>query len=84
MAEWIAGALLDQNLPVVCLETRQVKAALSVMVVKTDRNDARGIAQVTPSGGLNQSLRHLLQRRCVEHRLRQHLFQPAVLFLKGL
>jgi transposase len=50
MSEWIAGALLDQNLPVVCLETRQVKAALSPMVVNTDRNDAPGIAQVTRSG----------------------------------
>jgi hypothetical protein len=28
------------------LATRQVKAALSAMVVKTDRKDARGIAQL--------------------------------------
>ncbi len=32
------------------LETRQVKAALSAMVVKTDRNDAQGIAQITRTG----------------------------------
>jgi len=31
---------------VVLLETRHVKAALSAMVVKTDRKDARGIAQL--------------------------------------
>ena len=30
----------------VLLETRHVKAALSAMVVKTDRKDARGIAQL--------------------------------------
>lgn len=32
--------------PMACLETRHAKAALSAMVVKTDRNDARGIAQI--------------------------------------
>jgi hypothetical protein len=35
---------------VVLLETRQVKAALSAMVVKTDRKDARGIAQLLRMG----------------------------------
>jgi hypothetical protein len=34
----------------VLLETRHVKAALSAMTVKTDRNDARGIAQLLRSG----------------------------------
>ena len=32
------------------LETRHVKAALSAMVVKTDRKDARGIAQLLRMG----------------------------------
>ncbi|WP_343057372.1 IS110 family transposase [Chthonobacter rhizosphaerae] len=32
------------------MEARQVKAALSAMPVKTDRNDARGIAQVARTG----------------------------------
>jgi transposase len=65
MSEWIAGALLDQNLPVVCLETRQVKAALSAMVVKTDRNDARGIAQVTRSGWFKSvHVKSIVSQRC--------------------
>jgi transposase len=34
----------------VLLETRHVKAALSAMVVKTDRQDARGIAQLLRMG----------------------------------
>jgi transposase len=32
------------------METRQVRAALSAMVAKTDRNDARGMAQLLRSG----------------------------------
>ncbi|MBB3360511.1 transposase [Novosphingobium sp. BK486] len=32
------------------METRQVRAALSAMVMKTDRNDARGMAQLLRSG----------------------------------
>src|ERR671939_1094014 len=35
---------------VLLLETRHVKAALSAMVVKTDRKDARGIAQLLRMG----------------------------------
>jgi len=35
---------------VVCMEARQVHAALSAMRNKTDKNDARGIAQILRSG----------------------------------
>jgi hypothetical protein len=33
-------------LPVICVETRHMKAALSAQINKSDRNDARGIAQL--------------------------------------
>jgi transposase len=49
-SEWIGGHLVDEGFPVVCLESRHVKAALSAMTVKTDRNDAQGIAQIVRTG----------------------------------
>lgn len=30
----------------ICIETRHAKAALNAMLKKTDRNDAKGIAQM--------------------------------------
>ncbi|TIQ41654.1 MAG: IS110 family transposase, partial [Mesorhizobium sp.] len=49
-SEWIGGHLVDEGFPVVCLESRHVKAALGAMTVKTDRNDAQGIAQIVRTG----------------------------------
>jgi len=49
-SEWIGGHLVDEGFPVVCLESRHVKAALSAMTVTTDRNDAQGIAQIVRTG----------------------------------
>ncbi len=42
--------LTQAGFEVVLLESRHVKAALSAMVVKTDRKDARGIAQLLRMG----------------------------------
>jgi transposase len=50
LSQWLYGALLESELPVELLETRHVKAALSAMPVKTDRNDARGLAQLMRLG----------------------------------
>lgn len=44
-SEWIGGHLVDEGFPIVCLESRHVKVALRAMTVKTDRNDAQGIAR---------------------------------------
>ena len=50
LSQWLHAGLTKAGLEVVLLETRQVKAALSAMVVKTDRKDARGIAQLLRMG----------------------------------
>jgi transposase len=50
LSQWLYAALREGGLAVELLETRHVKAALSAMPVKTDRNDARGIAQLMRLG----------------------------------
>ena len=50
LSQWLHAGLTGAGLEAVLLETRQVKAALSAMVVKTDRKDARGIAQLLRMG----------------------------------
>jgi transposase len=50
LSQWLDAGLTRAGFEVVLLETRQVKAALSAMVVKTDRKDARGIAQLLRMG----------------------------------
>jgi transposase len=50
LSQWLHAGLTQAGFEVVLLETRQVKAALSAMVVKTDRKDARGIAQLLRMG----------------------------------
>lgn len=50
LSQWLHAGLTRAGYAVVLLETRQVKAALSAMIVKTDRKDARGIAQLLRMG----------------------------------
>src|SRR3954454_14140803 len=50
LSQWLHRGLTEAGFGAVLLETRQVKAALSAMVVKTDRKDARGIAQLLRMG----------------------------------
>lgn len=46
LSQWLLGELTSAGLPVICIETRHVKAFLKAQPNKTDRNDARGIAQM--------------------------------------
>src|SRR5215203_5528815 len=50
LSQWLHAGLCEAGFEAVLLETRHVKAALSAMVVKTDRKDARGIAQLLRMG----------------------------------
>ena len=46
LSQWLFSALAEAELPVVCVETRHMQAVLKAQINKTDRNDARGIAQM--------------------------------------
>jgi transposase len=50
LSQWLFSALGEANLPVICVETRHMRAVLKAQINKTDRNDARGIAQIMRAG----------------------------------
>lgn len=50
LTAWLHGGLTEAGLPAICIEARQAKAAMGAMPNKTDRNDARGIAQIMRTG----------------------------------
>lgn len=72
LSQWLHAGLAQAGLPAVLIETRRLRAATKTMPVKTDRNDARAIAQVVRTGWfravhvksvLSQELRGLLGAR---------------------
>jgi transposase len=50
LSQWLFSALAEADLPAICVETRHMRAALKAQINKTDRNDARGIAQMMRAG----------------------------------
>jgi len=50
LSQWLFSALAEAELPVICVETRHMRAVLKAQINKTDRNDARGIAQMMRVG----------------------------------
>ena len=81
MSQHLFFGLQAIGFDVVCMEARQVNAALSAMRNKTDRTDARGIANVLRSGWFNPvhmksreahavrallSSRKAVQRKCID------------------
>ena len=70
LSQWLFSALAEACLPVICVETRHMRAVLKAQINKTDRNDARGIAQMMrvglhrPVSGCEQSQQNGL---CCRH-----------------
>ena len=72
LSPWLCEGLQAAGLPAICIETRRMKGATAAMAVKTDRNDARAIAQAMRVGWFtavhvktteSQELRLLLTNR---------------------
>jgi transposase len=72
LSPWLYEGLRAAGVPAICIETRRMKGATAVMAVKTDRNDARAIAQAMRVGWFtavhvktaeSQELRLLLTNR---------------------
>jgi transposase len=89
MSQWLHAGLTQAGFETVLLETRHVKAALSAMTVKTDRKDARGIAQllrmgwfrpVHPKSLRSQEVRALL----VARKLLQNKLKDVELSIRGI
>ena len=50
LTQYLTYGLQKAGFEVICLEARQTAATLAAMRNKTDRNDARGLAQILRSG----------------------------------
>jgi transposase len=50
LSQWFYSVLAEAGLPVICVETRHMRAVLKAQINKTDRNDARGLAQMMRVG----------------------------------
>jgi transposase len=62
LTAWLHDELRAAGLPAICIETRQAKAAMKTMPNKTDRNDARALAQIMRTGWYRQV--HVKSRQC--------------------
>src|SRR5882762_6052820 len=80
LSQWLVNALTAADLPVICVETRHMKALLTAQQInKMDRNDAHGIAQMMRVGPFKpvhvktlvaQEQRMLLtSRKLIQHKL---------------
>jgi len=62
LAAWLHDDLCKAGLPAICIETRRANAAMKTMPNKTDRNDARALAQIMRTGWYRQV--HVKTRQC--------------------
>jgi transposase len=79
LAGWLCEEMTQLGVPnVVCMDARHARAAMVAMTHKTDRNDARGLAQMLRTGWFRQV--HVKARRTME--LRTLLTSRKTLVLK--
>lgn len=51
LSQWLVNGMAEAGLPVICVETRHMKSLLKAQQInKSDRHDARGIAQTMRVG----------------------------------
>lgn len=62
LTAWLHTGLRQAGLPAICIETRQANAAMKTMPNKTDRNDARALAQIMRTGWYREV--HVKSREC--------------------
>ncbi len=62
LTAWLHDGLREAGIPAICIETRQANAAMQTMPNKTDRNDARALAQIMRTGWFRQV--HVKRRHC--------------------
>jgi transposase len=79
LSQWLFSALAEAELPVVCVETRHMRAVLKAQINKTDRNDARGMAQMMRVG----LYRPVHVKTLRSQKLRLLLTHPGCLFYSG-
>jgi len=80
MSQHLFFGLTEEGFDVVCMEARQVNAALSAMRNKTDRTDARGIAQILRTGWFSP----VHMKSCEAHGLRALLSTRKALLKKTI
>ena len=82
LSSWLHAGLREKGWPVICIETRRLRAVTRAMPVKSDRKDAAAIAQVMRTGWYrpvhvkslaSQQLRLLLRHRKILQAKRQDL-----------
>src|SRR5262249_15897596 len=50
LSQWLFSVLAEAGLPVICVETRHMRAVLKAQINRTDSNDAGGIGQMMRVG----------------------------------
>ena len=79
LSQWLYSVLAEAGFPVICVETRHMRAVLKAQINKTDRNDARGaVFGLTPAkyqSGQNDRTGAI--SRCGDEMMRMVLYEAA-------